>query len=56
VEKAHSIAFRIKIEDAVDLPDYIDDIRALALLNLRRKRFMTILTVTALPNLRVEGR
>lgn len=27
VEKAHSIAFRVRIEDAVDLPPYIDDTR-----------------------------
>ena len=31
VEKAHSIAFRIKLEDAVDLPEYIDDVRAITL-------------------------
>jgi len=31
VKKVHDIAFRIKIEDAVDLPEYIDDIRALTL-------------------------
>ena len=31
VEKVHSIAFRIKIEDAVDLPPFIDDTRAITL-------------------------
>jgi SNF2 family DNA or RNA helicase len=31
VTKAHSIAFRIKIEDAVELPDKIDEIRAVEL-------------------------
>ena len=31
VEKAHSIAFRIKIDDAVDLPPYIDDVRSITL-------------------------
>ena len=31
VEKVHSIAFRIKIEDAVDLPPFIDETRAITL-------------------------
>jgi SNF2 family DNA or RNA helicase len=31
VTKAHSIAFRIKIEDAVDLPDKVDETRAVEL-------------------------
>jgi SNF2 family DNA or RNA helicase len=31
VTKAHSIAYRIKIEDAVELPDKIDDIRLIQL-------------------------
>lgn len=31
VEKAHSIAYRIKIEDAVDLPPFIDDTRVISL-------------------------
>lgn len=31
VKKAHSIAYRIKIEDAVELPDKIDEIRAIDL-------------------------
>jgi len=31
VRKAHSIAFRIRIEDAVDLPDKIDEVRAVEL-------------------------
>lgn len=31
VEKAHSIAYRIKIEDAVELPDKIDEVRSIEL-------------------------
>lgn len=31
VEKVHSIAFRIKIEDAVDLPPFIDETRVITL-------------------------
>lgn len=31
VQKAHSIAFRVKLEDAVDLPDYIDETRFITL-------------------------
>lgn len=31
VEKAHSIAYRIKIEDAVELPDKIDEVRYIEL-------------------------
>lgn len=31
VEKVHSIAFRIKIEDAIDLPPFIDETRAITL-------------------------
>lgn len=31
VEKAHSIAYRIRIEDAVDLPEKIDEVRAVEL-------------------------
>lgn len=31
VRKAHSIAFRIRIEDAVELPDKIDEVRAVEL-------------------------
>lgn len=31
VEKAHSIAYRVKIADAVDLPERIDEIRLIAL-------------------------
>ena len=31
IEKVHSIAFRIKIEDAVDLPPFIDETRAITL-------------------------
>jgi len=31
VEKAHSIAYRIRLEDAVELPDKIDEIRAVEL-------------------------
>jgi SNF2 family DNA or RNA helicase len=31
VEKAHSIAYRIRIEDAVELPDKIDEVRSIEL-------------------------
>jgi SNF2 family DNA or RNA helicase len=31
VEKAHSIAFRVRLEDAVDLPPYIDETRFVVL-------------------------
>lgn len=31
VEKVHSIAFRIRIEDAVDLPPFIDEVRSIRL-------------------------
>ena len=31
VEKAHSVGYRIKIEDAVDLPDKIDEVRCIEL-------------------------
>lgn len=31
VEKVHSIAYRIKIEDAVDMPPYVDEVRSISL-------------------------
>lgn len=31
VEKAHSVAYRVKLKDAVDLPDYIDESRTVTL-------------------------
>ena len=42
VEKAHSIAFRIKLEDAVDLPEKIDEIRSLELEPNAKKIYQSI--------------
>jgi SNF2 family DNA or RNA helicase len=42
VEKAHSIAFRIRLEDAVELPDRIDEIRSIELEKNARKIYESI--------------
>ncbi len=42
VEKAHSIAYRIKLEDAVELPDKIDEIRSIELEKNARQIYESI--------------
>ena len=42
VEKAHSIAYRIKLEDAVGLPDKIDEIRSIELEKNARQIYESI--------------
>lgn len=42
VEKAHSIAYRIKLEDAVELPDKIDEVRSVELEKNARQLYDSI--------------
>lgn len=49
VTKAHSIAFRVKLEDAVELPEFIEEVRPVEM-EKQGRRSTTVLTRTASPS------